>query len=91
MKVDGDETKQLALNKQLNIPSVRVDGVFEGGSVGEYATHVSPNSTTTAYIDPREWIDLLPRAVNDILPLVNSSTPGLWTRRHDHTTTLTGS
>ena len=49
----------------------------------EYATHVSTNSTKPAYIDPRDLIDLLPRAFNDILPHVNASIPGLWTPRHD--------
>jgi hypothetical protein len=45
--------------------------------------HVNTNSTKTEYIDPRDWIDLLPRAFNDILPLVNASTPGVWSPRHD--------
>jgi hypothetical protein len=43
------------------------------------------NSTKTAYIDPRDWIDLHPRASNHILPPVNASTPGLSTPRHDET------
>jgi hypothetical protein len=30
-------------------------------------------------------IDLLPRALNDILPPVNTSTPGRWTPRNDET------
>jgi hypothetical protein len=34
-------------------------------SVDEYATHVSANSTKTAYIDRRDWNDLLPRAFKD--------------------------
>jgi hypothetical protein len=53
--------------------------------VDEYASHVSANSTKPAYIDPRDLIDLLPRALNDILPHVNASIPGLWTPRHDET------
>jgi hypothetical protein len=64
-KVDGDQTKPPAHNKQHNIPAV-----FEGGSVDEYATQVYANSAKTAYIDPRDYIDLLPRAFNDILPQV---------------------
>jgi hypothetical protein len=47
--------------------------------------HVSSNWTKTGYIDPRDWIDLLPRAFNDILPHVNASIAGLWTPRHDET------
>jgi hypothetical protein len=43
------------------------------------------NSTKTAYIDPIDLIDLLHRAFNDILPTVNTSTPGLWTLRHEET------
>jgi hypothetical protein len=50
-----------------------------------YATNVSANLTKTAYIDPRDWIDLLPRAFNDILPHVKASIPGMWTPRHDET------
>jgi hypothetical protein len=84
-KVDGDHTKPQAPNKQHNIPSVLADSVFEGGSVDEYATYIYANSTKTAYIDPREWIDLLRRAFNGILPPLNASIPGLWTPRHDET------
>jgi hypothetical protein len=85
MKVDGDQTKPPAPTKQHNIPSVRADAVSEGGNVDEYATHVYANSTKPAYIDPRVWIDLLPRAFSDILPHVNASIPGMWTPRHDET------
>ena len=85
LKVDGDQTKPPAPTKQHNIPSVPADAVSEGGSVDEYATHVSAHSTKPAYIDPRDWIDLLPRAFNDNLPPVNASIPGLWTPRHDET------
>jgi hypothetical protein len=53
--------------------------------VDEYATHVYAISTKTAYIYPRDWIDLLPRAFNDILKHVNESIPGMWTPRHDET------
>jgi hypothetical protein len=67
LKVDGDKTKPPAPTKQHNIPSVHADAVSEGGSVDEYATHVYANSTKTAYIDPRDWIDLLSRT-GDILP-----------------------
>jgi hypothetical protein len=85
LKVDGDQTKPLAPTKQHNIPSVPPDAASEGGSVDEYATHVYANSTEPAYIDPRDWIDLLPRAFNDILPSVNAYIPGRWTPRHDET------
>jgi hypothetical protein len=53
--------------------------------VDENATLVYANSTKTTYIYPREWIDLLPRAFNDILLPVNASTPGQWTLRYDET------
>jgi hypothetical protein len=66
LKVDGDKTKPLAPNNQYNTPSLPADAVSEGGSVDQYATHVSASSTKTAYIIPRDWIDLPPRAVNDI-------------------------
>jgi hypothetical protein len=85
MNVDGDQTEPPAPTKQHNIPSVHADAVSEGGSVDEYATHVYANSTKPAYIDPRDWIDLLPRAFSDILPHVNASIPGMWTPRHDAT------
>jgi hypothetical protein len=39
----------------------------------------SPSSTKTAYIDPRDWIDLLSRAFKDTLPHVNASIPGMLT------------
>jgi hypothetical protein len=64
---------------------VPADAVSEGGSVDEYATHVYANSAKTAYIDQRDYIGLIPRAFDDILPPVNASTPGLWTPRHDET------
>jgi hypothetical protein len=83
-KLDDDQTKPPALNKKHNIPSLHADAIiFEGGSVDEYATLVCANSTKTATIDPRDWIDLLPRAFNDILPHVNAYIPGEWTPRHD--------
>jgi hypothetical protein len=82
-KVGGEQTKPLAPNKQDNIPSVPGDAVYEGESVNEYATDVYANSTKTAYIDPRDWIDLLSSAYNDILPPVNAYASGLWTPRHD--------
>jgi hypothetical protein len=85
LKVNGDQTKPHAPTKQHNIPSVPADPLCEGGSVDKYATLVSANSTKTVYIDPRDWIDLLPRALNDILPHVNASIPGMWTPRHDET------
>jgi hypothetical protein len=80
MKVDDDQTKPLAPSKHNNVPSLPTDAVSEGGSVDKHATHVFPNLTKTAYIEPRDMIDLLP---NDILPLVNASTPRLWMPRHD--------
>jgi hypothetical protein len=58
---------------------------LSGGSVDEYATHVFAHSTKTANIDPRDWIDLFPRAFNNILPLVVASIPGMWTPRDDET------
>jgi hypothetical protein len=85
LKVDGDQTKPPAPTKQHNIPSIPADAISQGGSVDEYATHVYANSTKTSYIDPRDEIDLLPRAFNDILPHVNASIQGLWTPRHDET------
>jgi hypothetical protein len=85
LKVDGDQTKPPAPTKQHNIPSIPADAISEGGSVDEYATHVYASSTKTAYIDPRDLIDLLPGAFNDILPPINASIPGLWTPRHDET------
>jgi hypothetical protein len=88
LKVDGDQTKPPAPTKQHNIPPVLADAVCEGGSVDEYATHVSAKSTKPAYIDPRDMIDLLPRVFNEILPLVNASIPGMWTSRHDETDRL---
>jgi hypothetical protein len=54
LKVDGDQTKPPAPTMQHNIPSIHADAVSEGGSVDEYATHISANSTKTAYIDPRD-------------------------------------
>jgi hypothetical protein len=54
-------------------------------SVDEFATHVSPQSTKTAFIDLGDYIDLLPRAFNDILPPVNASNPGMRTPRLDET------
>jgi hypothetical protein len=85
MNVDGDQTEPLAANKHNNTSSVPADALYGGGSVDEYGTHVYANSTKTAYIDPRDRIDLLARAFNDILPPINASTPGLWTPRHDET------
>jgi hypothetical protein len=85
LKVDDDQTKPPAPTKQHNIPSVRADAVSEGGSVDEYATPLSAHSTKPAYIDPSDWIDLLPRAFNDILPPINASIPCMWTPRHDET------
>jgi hypothetical protein len=91
VKVDGDQTKPPAPTKQHNIPSVHADAVTEGGSVDEYATPVSANSTKPAYFDTRDWIDLLPRAFNDILPHVNAFIPDQWTPRHNETNmSLTG-
>jgi hypothetical protein len=60
---------------------VPADAVSEGASVDEYVTHVYVNSA----IYWRDYIDLIPRAFDDILPLENASTPGLWTPRHDET------
>jgi hypothetical protein len=77
LKVDGDQTKSPAPTKQQYILFVPADARFEGGSVDEYATLVSANKAKTAYIDPRDWIDLLPRAFYDILPFVNASIPGI--------------
>jgi hypothetical protein len=85
LKVDGDQTNPPAPYKQHNISSIPVDAVFEGGAVDEYATHEYTNSTKTGYIDPREWIDLLPRAFSDILPPVYAYIPGFWTPRQDKT------
>jgi hypothetical protein len=85
LKVDIDQTKALAPNKQHNIPSLPANAISEGVSVDEYATHAYANSTKTAYIDPRDWIDLLPRAFSDVLTHVKASTPGLWTPRYDET------
>jgi hypothetical protein len=84
-KVDGDRRKPPAPNKQHNIPSIPADGVSKGGSVNKYATPIFAVSIKTAYIDPRDWIDLLPRAFNDILPPFNASIPGMSTPRHDET------
>jgi hypothetical protein len=83
LKVDGDQTKPQAPNKQHNIPLIPANAEYEGGIVDEYATHVYANLSKTAYIDPGEWIDLLPRAFNDILLPVNAYAPGLLTPRHD--------
>jgi hypothetical protein len=66
MKVGGDQTKPLAPSKQHNIPSIPVDAVYEGESVDEYATPVYANSTKRVSIHPRDWIDFLPRPLNDI-------------------------
>jgi hypothetical protein len=55
------------------------------GSEEVYATRATANSIKTACIDSRDWIDMLPRAFNDILPNVNAITPGAWTPRHDIT------
>jgi hypothetical protein len=77
LKVDGDQTRPPALNKQHNIPFVPADAVSVGGSLEEYATHVFANSTKTVHVDPRDGIDLLPKSFNDILPPVNATTPGL--------------
>jgi hypothetical protein len=77
LKEDGDRTKPPAPTKQHHILSIHADAVFEGGSVDEYATLVYANSTKTAYLDPRDYIDLLPRAFNDILPHVKASIPGM--------------
>jgi hypothetical protein len=84
LKVDGEQAKHLALNKHNNMlfPG---GAVSNGASAGEYATNVSTNSTTAAYIDPRDWIDLPPSAFNDILQPVTASTPGQRTPRHDET------
>jgi hypothetical protein len=68
-RVHGDQTKPPTPHKHHNKPLVPSDAVFKGGSVEEYATHVLSNSTKTAYIDPRDWIDLIPTiAFNDISP-----------------------
>jgi hypothetical protein len=84
MKVDGDQTKPPAPTKQHSSPSLHADALSECGTVDEYATLVSANSTKPAYIDPRDWIDLLPRAFNDILlQHVIASILGMWTPRHD--------
>jgi hypothetical protein len=83
LKVDNDQTKPPAPNKHDKVPSIPADAVSEGGSVDEYATHVFPNSTKTAHIDPRDCIDSLPRAFNEALPPVIAYAPGLWTPRHD--------
>jgi hypothetical protein len=85
LKVDGDQTKPPAPTKQHNIPSIPADAISGGVSVDEYAMPLSANSTKPAYIDPRDWIDLIPRAFNDILPTVNASIPGMWTPRQDET------
>jgi hypothetical protein len=77
MKVDGDQAKLQSPHKHYNIPSIPADAVFEGGCVDEYATLASANSTKTAYIGPRDWINFLPRAFNDILPLVNAHALGI--------------
>jgi hypothetical protein len=74
--------------EEHNIPTTPADVVFEGGSLDEYATHVYDDSTKTAYIYPRDWIDLLPRAFNNILPPENASKTGLWTPRHDETNNM---
>jgi hypothetical protein len=79
LKVDDHHTKPTSPNKRRNIPSLPADAVYEGGSVDEDATHAVAQSIKTTYIDPREEIDLLPRAFNYIVPPVNVSTPGLWT------------
>jgi hypothetical protein len=88
MKVHDDKPKPPSPNKHHNISSLPADAICEGGSVDGYVTHVSTNSTQTAYIEPRDWIDVLPKAFNDILPQVNASTPGLRTPRHDETNML---
>jgi hypothetical protein len=77
LKVDGDQKNPpMTINKHHNnIPSIPADAVYESGSVDEYATLVYANSTKTAYIDPRDWNDLLRRAVNDILQTLNASAP----------------
>jgi hypothetical protein len=85
LKVNGDQTKPPASTKQHHIPSVPADAVSKGGSVDEYATPLFAHSTKPVYIDPRDLIDLLPRAFNDILPPINASIPGLRTPRHDET------
>jgi hypothetical protein len=54
LKIYGDQTKPTVPKKQHNIPTVLADAVSKGGSVDEYATHVSANSTKTSYIDPRD-------------------------------------
>jgi hypothetical protein len=59
LKVDRDHTKPPTPNKHHNIPSLHADVVSEGGSVDEYATIIYANSTKIAYMDPRDWIDLL--------------------------------
>jgi hypothetical protein len=82
VKVDADQTKLPAPNKHHNTPSIPADAICEGGNVDEYATHVYANLTKTAYIDPQDWIDLLTRAFNDILPPVSAYAPGLKTPRH---------
>jgi hypothetical protein len=71
LKVVSDQTRPQAPHTHHNILIVPSDAVFKGGSVEEYATHVFAISTKTAFIDPRDYIDLLPRAFNDILPPVN--------------------
>jgi hypothetical protein len=88
MKIDGDHTKPPTPNMQHNIPPVPADAIAEGGSVNEYATHVYVDSTKTAYIDPPNWIDLLPRAFNDNLPRVNAYIPGMRAPRYDETNTF---
>jgi hypothetical protein len=58
--------RRRAPNKHHNIPSEPADALSEGGSVDDYPTHVCANSMKTAYIDPRDRVDLLQSAFNDI-------------------------
>jgi hypothetical protein len=86
IKVDGDQRKSPFPNKQHNIPAVPADAAYEGGSVDEYAMPIAAISTKTAYIDPRDKIDFLPRVVfNDILPLISAYARKIWAPRHDET------
>jgi hypothetical protein len=74
-----------APSKQTSIPTLPAYTVCTVRSVEEYATLVHANSTKTAFIDPRGWLDLHLKAFTDILLPVNTSTPGFFTPRHDET------
>eukprot|EP00873_Tetraselmis_striata_P007873 jgi/Tetstr1/428137/TSEL_018189.t1 len=48
----------------------------EGCGGGNAASHA-------AFIDPRGWIDYLPRAYAESMPHVGLTNPGLWNPRND--------